>query len=86
MYALDVGYKESALVVSTSPVWTSQYPGSIIYETKLLQSYNNQFVGGAVIVTNNNTLIPWGYFSGIGNKAWGYNLLFVQQAEGNSVS
>ncbi|MGC9105571.1 MAG: hypothetical protein ACP5HQ_04000 [Thermoprotei archaeon] len=84
MYALDVGYKESAGVMSTSPVWTSQYPGSIIYETMELQTYNNQFVGGAVIVTNNNTLIPWGYLSYAGYNT-GSSLPFVQQAEGNSV-
>ncbi|MGC9106139.1 MAG: hypothetical protein ACP5HQ_06960 [Thermoprotei archaeon] len=85
MYALDVGYKESAYANPLSSVYTSQYPGSIIYEIKSLQVYNNMFSGGYVIVTNNNTLIPWGYMWSQNNKGFGASLPFVLQAEGNSV-
>ncbi|AEA13342.1 hypothetical protein TUZN_1882 [Thermoproteus uzoniensis 768-20] len=81
MYALDTGYKESAYANPMSSIWISQYPGSIFYEIKSLQSYNNEFVGSYVIVMNNNTLIPWGYEAGNG-----YSLLFVQQKEGNFYS
>ncbi len=48
-----------------------------------LQTYNNQFVGGAVIVTNNNTLIPWGFLAHTPQYAVGNSLLFVQQASAN---
>jgi hypothetical protein len=83
MYALNTGYKLSAGVMSSSPALISQYPGSIIYETKALQKYDNRFEGGYVIVTKDDKLIPWGYFSSVEGRAWGYKLLFIREASKN---
>ncbi|WP_202795171.1 hypothetical protein [Vulcanisaeta moutnovskia] len=86
MYALDTGYKEAAGVMSLSQVYTSKYPGSIIYETGMLYHYNNEFAGGVVIVMNNNTLIPWGYMWHISSQGFGGFLPFVIQASANRYS
>ncbi|MGC9106541.1 MAG: hypothetical protein ACP5HQ_09050, partial [Thermoprotei archaeon] len=87
MYALDTGYKESAHLNPLSQYWTSQYPGSVIYEIGELDKYSSgQFGGSNVIVTNNNTLIPWGYLAHTPQFAQGSGLPFVQQASANRYS
>ena len=83
MQALDVGYKLSAhvgangleyLQYNDPQVW------KLVLETGNLHQYAGSsidFVGGYIIQTNNNTLIPYGYLSGTSSIGYGINLPFA---------
>ena len=86
MQALDTGYKLSAIVGSQGANYL-QYNDpqvwKLVLETIDLQQYSPlyaSFGGGHIIQTNNNTLIPYGFFWASYSYAYGGNLPFIIRA------
>ena len=85
MEALDVGYKLSATVGSQGANYL-QYNDpqvwKLVLETIDLQHYSQPPIdisGGAILETNNGTLIPWGSLYGTSQYSYGNNLPFIKQ-------
>mgnify|MGYP001770770117 FL=1 len=86
MEALATGYKLSA-GVGANGLQYLQYNDpqiwKLILETGDLHQYVGpypDFIGGMILKTNNNILIPYGYLSGTSSVGYASNLPFIAQA------
>ena len=86
MQALDMGYKLSAVLGANGLLYLQYHnpqTWKLVLETIDLQQYSPlyaSFGGGHIIQTNNNTLIPYGFFWASYSYAYGGNLPFIIRA------